>query len=144
MYIVPRRLPTWNRPFPKGVLPVYDEALKFIKKDSAILKAKLKALRADIDAAQQEGKDVEAMKKHAEKLDIESQVNLPSVRWRVDSGLGAFHVSSFLGCWIFYQSTCPFLSIDTSSNKNGEKKARSISLFVSLYTNISSHLISFV
>jgi large subunit ribosomal protein L35 len=84
----------WNRPLAQGVLPVYDEALKIIRQDSAALKVRAYALGGDICAAKKAGLDkrdeeaLSSMKTQTEKLELESEMNLPRVRWAVANGMG--------------------------------------------------------
>jgi len=84
----------WNRPLAFGVLPAYDEALKYIKTDSEILKTEIQQLQASLEklaTALEPNTDV--IQKTEEKLsilEIQSQVNLPEVRWKVRNGMGMF------------------------------------------------------
>lgn len=101
----------WNRPLAEGVLPAYDLAIQLIKKDSSGLKLEACALQAEIDAAETmmqsmfserdagrvfdegllEAKDeeIEKMRKRLHILKVQSEVNLPSVRWTVANAMGA-------------------------------------------------------
>jgi hypothetical protein len=98
---------TWNRPLAPGVLPAYDEALKIINRDSAALKKQCEGLRAilrKLDAGE-EVKDDQMSGKLKEKLrilEVQSEINLPSVRWTIANGMGE--------CGLFYsgcqQSLC--------------------------------------
>lgn len=82
----------YMRPIGVGVLPVYDYALDYIKKDSAKLKSQLAAYRADLEKAQSAAEpDLEEIERLTEKikiLEIQSEINLPSVRWKANNGLG--------------------------------------------------------
>jgi hypothetical protein len=87
----------WQRPLAPSVLPAYDEALNFIKRDSAVLKVQANALRAAIAVAERtSGQEVdgvqtsEGMRETLRRLEIASEINLPSVRWRAARGVGAF------------------------------------------------------
>lgn len=80
----------YSRPIARGVLPVYDLALQYIEEDSKALTQELEDVRKALKAAETEG-DVERQQALAEKvkiLEIQSQVNLPEVRWKAANGLG--------------------------------------------------------
>ncbi|KAI6128699.1 phosphatidylethanolamine-binding protein [Pisolithus croceorrhizus] len=74
----------WHRPLAFGVLPAYDEALKYIKADSEALEAVLVKTKANADVNMEA---VQEMEKKLEILQIQSQVNLPEVRWKVKNGM---------------------------------------------------------
>ena len=100
----------WNRPIAEGVIPAYDLALGIIQKDSLGLRNEASALRSNIDALEaglqsvaKKGNDggasepgsikakdseLEAMRKKLRILEIQSEVNLPNVRWKVANALG--------------------------------------------------------
>lgn len=100
----------WNRPLAEGVLPAYDLALQLIKKDGSGLKLEARALQAEIDTAEakiqsmfrerdagvafDEGvletkdREIESMRKKLHILEVQSEVNLPSVRWTVANAMG--------------------------------------------------------
>ncbi|KAG8688996.1 hypothetical protein FRC08_011162 [Ceratobasidium sp. 394] len=61
----------YQRPLAPGVLPVYDLAVELLQKDSAAKKA---LLEAEVDP------------KNKASLEIQSQVNLPEVRWAFAQG----------------------------------------------------------
>ncbi|KAJ7590621.1 phosphatidylethanolamine-binding protein [Mycena floridula] len=78
----------WNRPVAAGVLPAYDQALRIIYLDSAAIRKEFRAMNAKIREleAENEGENEEKLEKlraHAEILDVQSQINLPAVRWAV-------------------------------------------------------------
>jgi large subunit ribosomal protein L35 len=87
---------TWNRPVPEGFIPAYDEALKFIQQDSAELKQELEGLRTRIQALQAKGgelqdleaEELEALRKKADIVEVQSEINLPDVRWYFANGMG--------------------------------------------------------
>ena len=84
---------TWRRPFAPGVLRVYDEALKFIRHDSAALKIKANQLRVALAApstTQIPETDRERMRQEVRKLELESEINLPHIRWKIANGLSEF------------------------------------------------------
>ena len=97
---------TWNRPLAPGVLPAYDEALKVIKADSVRLKEEAKVLKRRIDEEveaikaisemeEREGEELlEMMREKLETLEVQSEVNLPEVRWRVSNAMG-MHILYF-------------------------------------------------
>lgn len=66
----------WTRPLEAGVLPVYDGALAYIRRDSEAKKTLVEKAKKDgLDAAE------------VEKLEISSEINLPEVRWAFENGL---------------------------------------------------------
>lgn len=73
--------PQWKRPVAPGVVKAYDEALALLKKDS---KLKTRELQQRTKAS----KDTGALNDQLFKLELESQVNLPEVRWAVKNGHG--------------------------------------------------------
>ncbi|KAF9224623.1 PEBP-like protein [Gyrodon lividus] len=81
----------WNRPLAFGVLPAFDEALKFIKADSAALKLEIQDVQASLEAAKKApGSDVEAIREMEEKLEylgIQSEINFPEVQWKCANGM---------------------------------------------------------
>ncbi|KAI6022597.1 phosphatidylethanolamine-binding protein [Pisolithus marmoratus] len=81
----------WHRPLAFGVLPAYDEALKYIKADSEALKTQeqqLKAALAETKASTDSTTEAaQEMEKKLDILQIQSQVNLPEVRWKVKNGM---------------------------------------------------------
>ncbi|KAF8341680.1 phosphatidylethanolamine-binding protein [Amanita rubescens] len=99
----------WNRPLAEGVLPAYDLALQLIQKDSGGLKLEARALQAEIDAAEakiqskfterdagkvfEEGvleamdQEIEDMRKRQHILEVQSEVNFPSMRWQVTNAM---------------------------------------------------------
>lgn len=82
----------YMRPIGVGVLPVYDEALQYIKKDSEKIKKQLVAVKAEIETLQASPEpnveEIEGLKEKVHILEIQSQINLPSVRWKARNGLG--------------------------------------------------------
>lgn len=106
---------TWNRPVKEGVLPAYDLALQLIKADSLKLKEEAKGVRQKVLAMERdleavrgklevvgesaEGVANEAANKEAELeklrvklevLEVQSEINLPQVRWSVANAMGSF------------------------------------------------------
>jgi large subunit ribosomal protein L35 len=84
---------TWNRPLAPGVLPAYDEALKIINRDSAALKKQYEGLRAvlrKLDAGEEvKGDQISGtLKEKLKILEVQSEINLPSVRWTIANGMG--------------------------------------------------------
>lgn len=83
---------TYARPIGVGVLPAYDNALEYIKKDSERLKRELSGVNAELKKAQAasepNAEEVERLKEKVCILEIQSEVNLPSVRWKARNGLG--------------------------------------------------------
>lgn len=101
----------WNRPLKKGVVPAYDLAVATLIKDSQSLKAEAKQIRreitkkeenyqklkADLESSPNEASKEEMrmldeeLEKMLEKLHIvqvQSEVNLPDVRWKVNNAMG--------------------------------------------------------
>ena len=82
----------WKRPIAYGVLPAYDEALRYLMKDSAALNKEAEEYRAAI--AKEEGtpdRDELTLEQKREKLnvlEVQSEINLPEVRWKVANGMG--------------------------------------------------------
>ncbi|KAF9242381.1 phosphatidylethanolamine-binding protein [Melanogaster broomeanus] len=81
----------WNRPLAFGVLPAFDEALKFIKADSAAVKLEIQDMQALLEAAKKAPEpDTEATREMEEKLEymqIQSEINFPEVQWKCANGM---------------------------------------------------------
>ncbi|ESK95585.1 hypothetical protein Moror_12659 [Moniliophthora roreri MCA 2997] len=114
---LPRRRPRislqktrkWNRPVREGILPAYDEALKVIYKDSRMLKKEVAAYKVELTEKQKElelalkaaetggesekqdavrlDTELEKMREKLGILEVQSEVNLPSVRWAVANAM---------------------------------------------------------
>jgi hypothetical protein len=71
----------WVRPLEPGVLPAYDEALAYIERDAANKRAELarRGQTKDKDGQQWSAEELES-------LEIESEINLPEVRWNFQQG----------------------------------------------------------
>ncbi|KIY63842.1 PEBP-like protein [Cylindrobasidium torrendii FP15055 ss-10] len=91
--------PTWRRALPVGVLPAYDEALKLITEDATRLRAEERALHAQIvekaaqvkataEGVERDGlvNELEEIRKLHRIVDVQSQVNIPKVRWSARHG----------------------------------------------------------
>lgn len=82
----------WKRPLAFGVLPAFDEALKFIKADSEALKLETQNARASLKTAQQEAEPdlvaISGMEERLQYLEIQSEINFPEVQWRCANGMG--------------------------------------------------------
>lgn len=91
-YINPERPRRWNRSLAPGVLPAYDEALRYIRQDSCALRAEAQYNRLALrEAESSPTPDPESIKGLSEKLailEIQSEVNRPEVRWNFRNGLG--------------------------------------------------------
>lgn len=87
----------YSRPIGVGVLPAYDEALAYIKRDSGLRKEELRRYQLALDKAQNEPEvdtvEVERLQEKVKILEVQSEINLPSVRWKARNGLGAFMIS---------------------------------------------------
>lgn len=90
----------WNRPIAKGVLPAYDYALEYIREDSRTLKEQLEetksALKIMETAPEGDGNGLreEALDWLKEKvgiLEVQSEVNMPDVRWKAANGMADMH-----------------------------------------------------
>ncbi|KAL5494969.1 MRPL35 [Sanghuangporus weigelae] len=95
----------WNPPVKPGSLPVYDEALKLIKEDSLHLKRELKTVLARVQEVEKElqvlssaegsevekkvelEKELERLRERVKILEIQSEINLPWVRWYAANGM---------------------------------------------------------
>ncbi len=92
----------YSRPIGVGVLPAYDEALEYIKWDSKLRKEELKRYQIALDKAQSEPEldaaAVERLKEKVKILEIQSETNLPSVRWKARNGMGELVVLAVLNC----------------------------------------------
>lgn len=135
-HIRPRRFPAkrpaidmkrpreWNRPLAPGVLPAYDEALRFIRGDSRALKTELAEVNARIEKGA-EGEELEKLKEKAHVLEVQSEINLPDVRWKFRNKMSEYSPPQSgrgLGRLSDAQSTCPNRCTVTLQNKSGEPK----------------------
>ena len=87
-------------------MPVYDLALRLIEEDSQEIKNEVAQARKEVEALAQELKGLDAgaegyearerqleeKRRHLEVLEVQSEVNLPSVRFAVESRKGACEV----------------------------------------------------
>lgn len=87
----------YMRPVGLGVLPVYDLAVSYIKKDSENLKAELAGFKLQLESGKLTPEEAEKVKEKVEILEVQSEINLPSVRWKARNGLGMYSVE-FLYC----------------------------------------------
>jgi hypothetical protein len=90
---------TWNRPVTPGLIPAFDQALKYIQRDSANIEAESKELASNItvkeaewqkaegEAKAQLDAELESMREKLHILHVQSQVNLPEVRWKVRNAM---------------------------------------------------------
>jgi large subunit ribosomal protein L35 len=79
----------WNQPVAPGALPVYDEALKVIRADSRALKAELDGVRTRLAGVKDtESNEAKTLAAKAKILEVQSQINLPDVRWKFRNGQG--------------------------------------------------------
>lgn len=101
----PRR---WNSPLPEGILPAYDEALRVIRADAKKVRREAAKQRKEVARAhdllvgEAEGgvklvdgekrktleAELEKMRAKLDILDVQSEVNLPEVRWSVANAMG--------------------------------------------------------
>lgn len=91
-YITPERPRQWNRPLAPGVLPAFDEAHRYIRRDSHLLRAEAEYNRSALrDAENSPNPDpelIKGLKKKLTTLEVQSEVNRPEVRWYFRNGLG--------------------------------------------------------
>lgn len=67
---------SYTPPLKAGVLPAYDEALKYLAQDKDAKLARLEKERATLSAEE------------AEKVEVEAWINQPEVRWAAKNGAG--------------------------------------------------------
>lgn len=95
----------WNRPVIKGVLPAFDEALRVIQKDSEAIKREVEQYKKRLEDARQASEpDAVSIKQLEDKLhilEVQSEVNLPDVRWKFRNGLGVYLEVDYLRLLIF-------------------------------------------
>lgn len=72
----PAKKTAWQPALEAGKVPAYDESIKFLRADSEAKKAYLEAHKGQLDAAERE------------KLEVQSEVNEPEVRWNFRHGKG--------------------------------------------------------
>ncbi|KAI0089880.1 phosphatidylethanolamine-binding protein [Irpex rosettiformis] len=77
----------YMRPLGVGVLPVYDFAVNYIKQDSTNLKHELASFKTELESGKLSPEDAERVKEKIAILEIQSEINLPSVRWKARNGL---------------------------------------------------------
>jgi large subunit ribosomal protein L35 len=87
----------WNRPLAPGVLPAYDEALKLLRADSRTLKTELEGVQKKLEGLN--GKEGEALRKKANILEVQSEINLPDVRWKARNGQGEPYFYGYVSCF---------------------------------------------
>jgi large subunit ribosomal protein L35 len=127
----------WNRPLATGVLPAYDEALALLRADARTLKAELADVQARLKGAS--GEEADALRKKVEILEIQSEINLPDVRWKSRNGLGEWdHALAKDVCvysYLRWQVICPSLCTDVSPSSAGVTRVRSTCSFVSVLSS---------
>jgi len=91
-HINPERPRQWNRPLAPGVLPAFDEALRYIRQDSYALRAEAQYNRSALREAESSPKPdpelTNGLKEKLAILEVQSEVNRPEVRWNFRNGLG--------------------------------------------------------
>ena len=87
-----------TRPNPPGVLPAYDEALKVIRADAVRISREAAATKRELlesvkvlktlegEAKAEKEREVEDIRKLQRILQVQSQINLPEVRWACRRG----------------------------------------------------------
>lgn len=82
----------WKRPLVYGVLPAFDEALKFIKADSEALKQEMQDVQVSLTASKQapdpDPMAIEQLEEKLNYLEIQSEINFPEVQWKCANGMG--------------------------------------------------------
>lgn len=136
----------WNRPLAPGVLPAYDLALEYIQEDSKNLKRELEELREKIKAAEslpegeQDAEALRKLRKKADILEIQSEINLPDVRWKARNGMGQFSLYPLaLQRLNIRQRTSTSSCTATSSSSDGERKAPWTYWYVRFCRDVSFH-----
>lgn len=79
----------WRRALAPGVLPAYDEALRYIREDSKAIQAEAAQLRDKLEKGEFAEAQREEETKRLEILNVMGMVNLPEVRWKTANGMGA-------------------------------------------------------
>ncbi|TCD61067.1 hypothetical protein EIP91_009071 [Steccherinum ochraceum] len=80
----------YSRPIGVGVLPAYDHALAYIKRDSELQKEELKEYQAELEIEEKGARNpghLERLREKVRILEVQSEINLPSVRWKARNGL---------------------------------------------------------
>lgn len=82
----------WSRPIGVGVLPAYDEALEYIKRDAVARTRELEGYRADLAKAESaqvvDAVEVQRLQEKVQILEVQSEINLPTIRWKARNGMG--------------------------------------------------------
>lgn len=94
----------YSRPIGQGVLPAYDLALNYIKQDSTNLKAELVSVKAELEKGNKSPEEVENLQEKVKILEIQSEINLPSVRWKARNGMGMCLQNNL---WYIYLRSIP-------------------------------------
>ena len=75
-----------------GVLPAFDEALRFIKADSEALKQEMQDVQVSLTASKQapdpDPMAIEQLEEKLNYLEIQSEINFPEVQWKCANGMG--------------------------------------------------------
>lgn len=78
----------WSRPLANGVIKAYDEAVALIRHDSNLKMRELHRVQKEMEGADASLK--KGLEGRLQKLQIESQINLPEIRWQMKEGLGQY------------------------------------------------------
>ena len=93
-HINPEKPRQWNRPLALGVLPAFDEAVRYIRQDSHALRAEAQynrsALREAESSPNPDPELINGLKAKLAILEVQSEVNRPEVRWNFRNGLGEY------------------------------------------------------
>ena len=126
-HINPKSPRKWNRPLALGVLPAFDEALRYIRQDYRALRAEVQHNRSALREAETspipDTELIDGLKEKLATLEVQSEVNLPEVRWYFRNGLCECpYLRNFFqsSCSPSVQRKCPNQFTGTSPKKNGE------------------------
>ena len=93
-HINPERPRQWNKPLAPGVLPAFDEALRYIRQDSNALRAEAQYNRSALQEAESSPNSdpelISGLKEKLAILEVQSEINRPEVRWYFRNGLGEY------------------------------------------------------
>lgn len=101
----PRRSPIWKSPLRPGKVKAYDEALAYIRADSLALRREIAQLKTRFQEESartvRDGQrvDDDALRRYRERLwllQVQSEVNLPEVRYAFKTGRCESRVMNFL------------------------------------------------
>lgn len=74
----------WTRPVPEGVIPAYDEALKFLSRHSETTLKRANELEQQ--AKQARGEEANELLQAARRLRVEARIDDPATLWAFENG----------------------------------------------------------